>query len=46
MLAGIAWMSGGAPVSALWPILYFVMLGIAFLYYWPTLLALVSRPRR
>ena len=43
MLAGIAWTSGGAPVSALWPILYFVILGIAFLYYWPTLLALVSR---
>jgi POT family proton-dependent oligopeptide transporter len=30
-------------VSALWPILYFVFLGVAFLYYWPTLLALVSR---
>ena len=29
------------PVIA--PILYDVLLGIAFLYYWPTLLALVSR---
>jgi len=35
--------SGGAPVSAAWPFLYCVGLGIAFLYYWPTLLALVSR---
>ena len=43
MLAGIAWASGGTPVNALWPVLYFVLLGIAFLYYWPTLLALVSR---
>jgi POT family proton-dependent oligopeptide transporter len=30
-------------VSALAPILYDVILGVAFLYYWPTLLALVSR---
>jgi POT family proton-dependent oligopeptide transporter len=29
--------------SVLVPILYDVLLGIAFLYYWPTLLALVSR---
>jgi len=43
MLAGIAWTSGSTPVSALWPVCYFVLLGIAFLYYWPTLLALVSR---
>jgi len=43
MLAGIAWTAGSTPVSALWPILYFVFLGVAFLYYWPTLLALVSR---
>jgi proton-dependent oligopeptide transporter, POT family len=43
LLAGVAWSSGGKPVSALWPVLYFVFLGIAFLYYWPTLLALVSR---
>jgi proton-dependent oligopeptide transporter, POT family len=35
--------SGGAPVHPIWPIFYGAGLGIAFLYYWPTLLALVSR---
>ncbi|MGP7797085.1 peptide MFS transporter [Sphingomonas sp. CLY1604] len=30
-------------VSIGWPIAYEVLLGIAFLHYWPTLLALVSR---
>jgi proton-dependent oligopeptide transporter, POT family len=35
--------SRGAPVHPVWPFLYCVGLGIAFLYYWPTLLALVSR---
>jgi POT family proton-dependent oligopeptide transporter len=35
--------SGGAPVHPIWPILYSAGLGISFLYYWPTLLALVSR---
>jgi len=35
--------SGGGPVHPLWPVLYFAGVGIAFLYYWPTLLALVSR---
>ncbi len=35
--------SGGAPIHPLWPILYCAGLGICFLYYWPTLLALVSR---
>jgi len=30
-------------VSVLFPIAYDILLGIAFLYYWPTLLALVSR---
>lgn len=33
--------SGRVPVIA--PIIYDILLGIAFLYYWPTLLALVSR---
>jgi POT family proton-dependent oligopeptide transporter len=33
----------GAPVHPVWPFLYCAGLGIAFLYYWPTLLALVSR---
>jgi len=30
-------------VPVIFPILYDVLLGVAFLYYWPTLLALVSR---
>ena len=35
--------SGKSLVSPIWPFLSSVGLGIAFLYYWPTLLALVSR---
>jgi proton-dependent oligopeptide transporter, POT family len=35
--------SDGAPVHPIWPFLYSAGLGISFLYYWPTLLALVSR---
>lgn len=35
--------SGGDNIHPLWPFLYAGTLGIAFLYYWPTLLALVSR---
>jgi POT family proton-dependent oligopeptide transporter len=35
--------SGDAPVHPIWPVLYSATLGVAFLYYWPTLLALVSR---
>jgi POT family proton-dependent oligopeptide transporter len=35
--------AGGAPVHPVWPIVYSAGLGISFLYYWPTLLALVSR---
>jgi POT family proton-dependent oligopeptide transporter len=38
----IACMLGGRP-SGLFPVVYDVLLGVAFLYYWPTLLALVSR---
>ena len=34
---------GNAPINPIWPLLYCVVLAIAFLYYWPTLLALVSR---
>jgi proton-dependent oligopeptide transporter, POT family len=30
-------------VPILVPVIYDVLLGVAFLYYWPTLLALVSR---
>jgi POT family proton-dependent oligopeptide transporter len=35
--------AGSAPVHPFWPFLYCAGLGIAFIYYWPTLLALVSR---
>jgi POT family proton-dependent oligopeptide transporter len=35
--------SGGARIHPIWPFLYCAGQGIAFLYYWPTLLALVSR---
>ena len=35
--------SGGAPIKPIWPCLYCFGLSIGFLYYWPTLLALVSR---
>jgi POT family proton-dependent oligopeptide transporter len=35
--------SGHAPIHPIWPFLYSSALGISFLYYWPTLLALVSR---
>ncbi|HEY0326967.1 MAG TPA: peptide MFS transporter [Allosphingosinicella sp.] len=35
--------SGGDRIHPLWPFLYCGTMGIAFLYYWPTLLALVSR---
>ena len=35
--------SRGAPVHPFWPFLACAIQGIAFLYYWPTLLALVSR---
>ena len=31
------------PISILYPITYDVLLGVAFLYYWPTAMALVSR---
>jgi len=34
---------GFTRVPVLFPILYDVLLGVAFLYYWPTLLAVVSR---
>ena len=33
----------GGRVSVFVPVVYDVLLGVAFLYYWPTLLALVSR---
>ena len=36
-------LGSGATVHPIWPFLYSVGLGVSFLYYWPTLLALVSR---
>ncbi len=41
LVIGIA-VSGGGRTSAFWPLLYCTGLGVAFNYYWPTLLALVS----
>jgi POT family proton-dependent oligopeptide transporter len=35
--------AGEQPIDPLWPLLYCIGLGFGFLYYWPTLLALVSR---
>jgi proton-dependent oligopeptide transporter, POT family len=43
ILVAAIFASGGAPVQPIWPFLYSAGLGISFLYYWPTLLALVSR---
>jgi POT family proton-dependent oligopeptide transporter len=43
VLVGAILTSGGAPIHPIWPFLYSAGLGISFLYYWPTLLALVSR---
>ncbi len=42
LVAGIV-VAGGGLVHPIWPVLYSLLLGISFLYYWPTLLALVSR---
>jgi POT family proton-dependent oligopeptide transporter len=43
ILVAAIFAAGGAPVHPIWPILYSAGLGTSFLYYWPTLLALVSR---
>jgi POT family proton-dependent oligopeptide transporter len=43
MLAGAIYFSGGRLVQPIWPFLYCVGLGLAFIHYWPALLALVSR---
>ena len=42
-LVAAIFVSGDAPVHPMWPFFYSALLGISFLYYWPTLLALVSR---
>jgi POT family proton-dependent oligopeptide transporter len=43
ILVAAIFLSGDARVHPIWPFLYGAGLGISFLYYWPTLLALVSR---
>src|ERR1700736_2034894 len=43
ILVAAIFASSGARVHPIWPFLYSAGLGISFLYYWPTLLALVSR---
>jgi POT family proton-dependent oligopeptide transporter len=43
ILVAAIFASGDALVHPIWPFLYSAGLGISFLYYWPTLLALVSR---
>ena len=42
LVGAILW-SGDGAINPIWPILYVAGLGISFLYYWPTMLALVSR---
>ena len=42
LVGATAW-SGGGVINPIWPLLCVGGMGIAFLYYWPTLLALVSR---
>jgi POT family proton-dependent oligopeptide transporter len=42
LVAAIA-VAGTRPVLWVWPFLYSVLQGVGFIYYWPTLLALVSR---
>lgn len=43
VLVAAIFLSRGELIHPLWPVLYCVGLGISFMYYWPTLLALVSR---
>jgi POT family proton-dependent oligopeptide transporter len=43
VLVGAIAASGKDPIHPLWPFLYCAGQGVAFIYYWPTLLALVSR---
>lgn len=43
ILVGAIYLSDGRAVHPIWPLLYCVGLGVAFMHYWPPLLALVSR---
>jgi POT family proton-dependent oligopeptide transporter len=48
VIVGAIAAAGDRPVLWVWPFLYCVLQGVGFIYYWPTLLALVSRcaPRK
>jgi POT family proton-dependent oligopeptide transporter len=43
ILVIVALYSGSTLIHPIWPLLYVAGLGVSFIYYWPTLLALVSR---
>jgi len=43
ILATATLQSRGAPINPIWPLMYCLSLAFSFMYYWPTLLALVSR---
>jgi POT family proton-dependent oligopeptide transporter len=43
ILAAATFGSAGSPINPIWPLLYCFSLAVSFMYYWPTLLALVSR---
>jgi len=43
VLVAATLLADGTPINPVWPALYCVGLGFSFMYYWPTLLALVSR---
>ena len=43
ILAAATFGSAGSPINPIWPLLYCLSLAVSFMYYWPTLLALVSR---
>lgn len=43
VLAAAVFAANGSPINPVWAVLYCVGMGVSFLYYWPTLLAMVSR---
>jgi POT family proton-dependent oligopeptide transporter len=43
ILAAGSALADGGPIPAYWPLIGFFGMGIAFLYFWPVLLALVSQ---
>ncbi|MEO7865221.1 MAG: MFS transporter, partial [Sphingomicrobium sp.] len=42
LVAGIMLTPSGTKTNALWPIACWIVMGVAFMYYWPTTLALVA----